>query len=311
MILRTQSVVCESWLPPNHLLFQLANIFLLLSYLSTNSIYGVLYLRSCLAIGSVFFGLWGWLVLCAADTLLWNTIFTVVNGLHIVSIVWKLHPFIRFPHDVEMVFRDLFQPLRVSRHSFKKIYLCTREIQTLKSKDVYAIEGRTPVDKLSLLLSGRVSVIRGGQTLHIIDSHQFLDSPEWFGVGSHETYQVSIIALEESRLLVWNRDKLKLTISNDNYLQSVLDNILGRDVVKKLLLVTDSMGNQQLSASERSKLIVPSQRAIDQLVKRSPINGNGLIIIFILILIRNRFDFSFIFYNRCKCELFLEFIANF
>jgi len=166
----------------------------------------------------------------------------------------------------------------VSRHAFKKIYLCTREIQTLKSKDVYAIEGRTPVDKLSLLLSGRVSIKRFGQTLHIIDSHQFLDSPEWFGVGSHETYQVSILALEESRLLVWNRDKLKLSISGDAYLQAVLDNILGKDVVKKLLLVSDSVGNQQLTAGEQTKLIVPSNRGMDQLIKRNPINGNGVCI---------------------------------
>lgn len=182
----------------------------------------------------------------------------------------------RFPHDVEMVYRNLFKPLRVSRKWFKKIYYCNREIQTLKPNDVYAIEGRTRVDRLTLLLSGRVAVSRGGQTLHIIDSHQFLDSPEWFGVGSNETYQVSIVALEESRLLVWNRDKLKLSISCQPYLQAVLDNILGKDVVKKLLLVSDSVGNQQSGAGEQTKLIVPNHRAMDQLIKRSPINGNGI-----------------------------------
>ena len=142
-----------------------------------------------------------------------------------------------------MVYRDLFKPLKVSRSSFKKIYSCTREILTLKSKDFYAVERKTTVDKLSLLLCGKVAVMQGRHNLHIIDSHQFLDSPEWFGVGSHDTYQVSIVALEESRLLIWNRDKLKLTISSDAYLQAVLDNILGKDVVKKLLLVTDTISN--------------------------------------------------------------------
>ena len=174
-----------------------------------------------------------------------------------------------------MVYRDLFKPLKVSRNAFKSIYFCTREIITLKPNDIYAFEGKTRVDRLTLLLSGRVSVLRGGQTLHIIDAHQFLDSPEWFGVGSHETYQVSIVALEESRLLVWNRDKLKLSISCKPYLQTVLDNILGKDVVKKLLLVSDSVSNQQLSAGEQSKLIVPTHRAMDQLIKRSAVNGNG------------------------------------
>ena len=184
-----------------------------------------------------------------------------------------------------MVYRDLFKPLKVSRSSFKKIYSCTREILTLKSKDFYAVERKTTVDKLSLLLCGKVAVMQGIHNLHIIDSHQFLDSPEWFGVGSHSTYQVSIVALEESRLLIWNRDKLKLTISSDPYLQAVLDNILGKDVVKKLLLVTDTISNRQISSNEHTKLIVPSHCAMDQLIKRSPSRGNNsLIAKFLLIL---------------------------
>jgi len=266
--------MCLVWKRPNHVLFQTANVFLLMAYLATNSLFGVLFLRSCLSIGCLFLSLWAWIVLCESDIIVWNVIFTAINAIHVICIVWRLHPFVRFPHDVEMVYRNLFQPLRVSRKAFKKIYFCTREIQTLKSNDIYAIEGRTRVDRLTLLLSGRVSIIRAGQTLHIIDSHQFLDSPEWFGVGSHETYQVSIVALEESRLLVWNRDKLKLSISCDPYLQTILDNILGKDVVKKLLLVSDTVSNQHTGAGERTKLILPTHRAMDLLIKRSPINGN-------------------------------------
>lgn len=59
-----------------------------------------------------------------------------------------------------------------------------------------------------------------------------------FGVGSNETMAVTIMALEESRLIVWHRDKLKLTISDDLYLQAVLDNVLGKDVVKKCISFT-------------------------------------------------------------------------
>jgi len=48
---------------------------------------------------------------------------------------------------------------------------------------------------------------------------------------------VSITAMEESRVLIWHRDKLKLTIITDQFLQAVFDHILGRDVVKKLMQV--------------------------------------------------------------------------
>lgn len=50
--------------------------------------------------------------------------------------------------------------------------------------------------------------------------------------------QVSIMAMEESRVLIWHRDKLKLSIMAEPFLQSVFDHILGRDVVKKLMQVT-------------------------------------------------------------------------
>jgi hypothetical protein len=48
---------------------------------------------------------------------------------------------------------------------------------------------------------------------------------------------VSIRASEESRVLLWHRDKLKLILLSDAFLQAVFDHILGRDVVRKLTQV--------------------------------------------------------------------------
>jgi hypothetical protein len=44
--------------------------------------------------------------------------------------------------------------------------------------------------------------------------------------------------MEEARVLLWHRDKLKLSIITDQFLQAVFDHILGRDVVKKLMQVS-------------------------------------------------------------------------
>lgn len=46
------------------------------------------------------------------------------------------------------------------------------------------------------------------------------------------------MAMEESRVLIWHRDKLRLSIINNTFLQTVFDHILGKDVVKKLMQVT-------------------------------------------------------------------------
>lgn len=105
------------------------------------------------------------------------------------------------------------------------------------------MERITQIDKLSLLLSGQVFVSCKGHVLHTIGPNKFLDSPEWFRINSDGTYQVSIMAVQESRILIWNLDKLKSFIFKEPYLQSILDNILGKDVVKKLTVVTDNYTN--------------------------------------------------------------------
>uniref|UniRef100_U5EPS9 Putative popeye domain protein n=1 Tax=Corethrella appendiculata TaxID=1370023 RepID=U5EPS9_9DIPT len=111
-------------------------------------------------------------------------------------------------------------------------------VRSLKYQEVYAQEKVTKVDSLSLVLSGKLVVSQNQKALHIVFPHQFLDSPEWFGVSTDDYFQVSIMSMEESRVLIWHRDKLKLSIMAEPFLQAVFDHILGRDVVKKLMQVT-------------------------------------------------------------------------
>ncbi|XP_015588263.1 blood vessel epicardial substance isoform X3 [Cephus cinctus] len=218
----------------NHIYFQLANAFFLLSHLAPSGIHGVLYLRCTLLVGCAFLALWGWAIACWLDAALWNALFVAINFIHVCTLLYRLRP-VKFSREVEDVYVAVFQPLRVSRHQFKKILNCMKVIRQLKYQEVYAQEKVTKVDSLSLVLSGKLVVSQNGRALHIVFPHQFLDSPEWFGVSTDEYFQVSITAMEESRILLWHRDKLKLSIITDQFLQAVFDHILGRDVVKKLM----------------------------------------------------------------------------
>jgi len=95
--------ICDGkWLPVNHLYFQLANIFLFLSYLAPNGIYGILYLRITLCVGCFFFTIWGYLVLCALDTVIWNGLFVIINFIHAICIAYSLRP-VRFSVELEQV----------------------------------------------------------------------------------------------------------------------------------------------------------------------------------------------------------------
>ncbi|XP_063995188.1 popeye domain-containing protein 3-like isoform X2 [Diachasmimorpha longicaudata] len=224
----------------NHIYFQLANAFFLLSHLAPSGIHGVLYLRCTLLVGCAFLTLWGWTISCWLDVILWNGLFVAINFVHVCALLYRLRP-VKFSREIEEVYAAVFQPLRVSRHQFKKVLICMKTIRQLKYQEVYAQEKVTKVDSLSLVLSGKLVVSQNGRALHIVFPHQFLDSPEWFGVSTDEYFQVSVTAMEESRVLLWHRDKLKLSMMSDQFLQAVFDHILGRDVVQKLIQVSETM----------------------------------------------------------------------
>jgi len=269
---------CLQWTALNHFYFQLANVFLLLSYMAGGGINGLIYLRIMLALGSVFLSIWGWLVICAFDTFLWNAVFTVINAVHALYLLFTLRP-VRFDKNVEEVYRNIFEPLKVSKQQFKKVVDCMKCIRPLKRGEHFAVEKRTKAETLSLLLSGRMIVIEKGKTLQVIAAMQFLDSPEWFGVGlsSDDIFQVSIQALEDSRVLLWHRDKLKLTLLTDAFLQAVFDHILGRDVVHKLVQMKEKIADPDRMRSDVNELYSNDEKSSLLSSPRKSVHPHGLV----------------------------------
>ncbi|XP_063534566.1 uncharacterized protein LOC134744619 isoform X3 [Cydia strobilella] len=231
---------CGKWRPINHIFFQVANVFFLLSFLAPHTPTGLIWLRVALILGCTFSGIWAWSIECHLDAVLWNSAFVAINFVYFSVHFYLMRP-IKFHKDIEEVYVALFKPLRVSRRQFRRVLRCMRNVRHLKCHELYAHEKVTKVDSLSLVLSGKLVVSQNQRALHIVFPHHFLDSPEWFGVSTDEYFQVSIMAMEESRVLVWHRDKLKLSIMSDAFLQAVFDHILGRDVVHKLMQVSETM----------------------------------------------------------------------
>ncbi|XP_037938598.1 blood vessel epicardial substance isoform X2 [Teleopsis dalmanni] len=265
---------CLNWERPHHLYFQLGNAFFFLAFLAPHGPFGMLWLRALMVIGCILMGMYGYLIVCTPDIVLWSGLFLAVNFIYLIVVLCRLRP-VRFDKEIEAVYASLFKPLRVTRHQFKKILNCMKLIRSLKYQEVYAQEKVTKVDSLSLVLSGKLVVSQNQRALHIVFPHQFLDSPEWFGVSTDDYFQVSIMAMEESRVLIWHRDKLKLSIMAEPFLQSVFDHILGRDVVKKLMQVT------QVSESIASNGFLPSGGYDDgedkpMLIMKKSVEGHGL-----------------------------------
>jgi len=226
------------WTPVHHISLQLANLCLLILFIIPTSSATVIWRLLAMSYSACMIS-FGYFVFRSLDLIAWNSAFFIVNLLYLVlrAVRWRG----KFAADIEQVYRKLFSPLRISRPQFSQVLNCKRNNRILHPGDNYAIEKITRVDSLALLLSGRLLVSQQGRPLHIILPHQFVDSPEYFGVSTDELFQVTITAMEDSKLLIWHRDKLRLTIMSDEFLRTMFDHIIGRDVVRKLIQVSDSV----------------------------------------------------------------------
>lgn len=161
------------WLPINHISFQFAHVFLCLSYLAPPGLYGLIYLRLVLAIGSALLAAWACFIICAFDTFIWNSLFLLVNAVHAVVLIISLRTVhfgpqmeqVNVPWDPQelsiktfllpQVYGDIFQPLKVSKRQFKAVAKCLTSIRLMKRGECFSVEKETKVETLSLLLSGR------------------------------------------------------------------------------------------------------------------------------------------------------------
>lgn len=224
----------------NHYYFQIANVCFCLAFLATNSIIGILYLRFILIIGCSFLLLWNWYIQCYLDAILWNIIFIAINCIYTFTLIIRLRP-IYFTHEIEEVYKRMFKPLKVTRHQFKKIATCMDSIRTFQVHEIYVKEKVDKISTLSLVISGKFVVSQNGRLLHIVLPYEFIDSAEWFSNVTNDFFQVSITSIVDSKMVIWHRDKLKLSMMSDTFLQSIFDHIIGRDVVNKLIQVSEAM----------------------------------------------------------------------
>lgn len=94
---------CLSWdRPPNHLYFQLGNALFLIAFLAPHGSHSLLCARCALVLGSILLTMWGYLIECQADVIVWNGSFLVINLVYLLTLLYRLRP-IRFDKEIEAV----------------------------------------------------------------------------------------------------------------------------------------------------------------------------------------------------------------
>ncbi|XP_048448389.1 popeye domain-containing protein 3-like, partial [Rhincodon typus] len=166
--------------------YHLANVMFTLGYMSGSGFFGLVYLFSLLGVGFFIQSLWGWVDACGVDIFMWSLLLFVFCLVQLAHIGYRLRK-VNFDEDFTNLYKAMFRPLEVPLNVYKEIVnCCDAEVTSLAREQNYAVEGKTAIDRLSLLLSGRVRVTHEQQFLHYIFPYQFLDSPEWESLRPNE-----------------------------------------------------------------------------------------------------------------------------
>lgn len=152
---RGSTFSCNDWQDAQHSLFQLANLCLIISFLTPSSFrHHAFFLRLIVSFGYLFFGLWAGLFVCMPDFIGWNLGFFTVNLIYLVYLGYKMCP-TRLGHFTEELYEHTFKPLNVDRKRFKEL-TSIGDTYLLTKGTVYATEGKTKCgNKISILLKGR------------------------------------------------------------------------------------------------------------------------------------------------------------
>ncbi|XP_058503148.1 popeye domain-containing protein 3 [Solea solea] len=239
--------LCEEWREgAEGAVFHLANIFLVFGFMGGSSFYGLLYLFTFLTLGFFCTTVWAWADPCTTDSFLWSfALFGVTLG-QVLHVAYRLRS-VSFDTDFQELYQCVFQKLGVSLSLFGKIVsCCDGVVHTLEANHCFAVEGKTAIDKLSVLLSGRVQVTVNGEFLHYIYPFQFLDSPEWDSLRPAEEgiFQVTLRADNPCRYVAWRRKKLYLLFAKHRYVAKIFALVVRNDIAEKLYSLNDRALNR-------------------------------------------------------------------
>ncbi|MBN3319319.1 POPD1 protein, partial [Atractosteus spatula] len=182
------------------------------------------------------------------NSTLWST---VIDGrpfcidwkddVEVVHVAYRLRS-VTFDKDLQDLYAFMFKKLGVSLTAYGKIVSCSEgQIHTIEKDHCYAMEGKTAIEKLSILLSGRIQVTVNGEFLHYIYPYQFLDSPEWDSLRPSEEgmFQVTLTADTHCRYVGWRRKKLYLLFAKNRYIAKVFSLLVRNDIADKLYSLSD------------------------------------------------------------------------
>lgn len=95
--------LCKNWTQsPNSLYYHITYGLFLIGFLAPANFVGWIWLRMAVVVGSLIMFYWGWFHECDQDTVIWSTLFFIVNFIYLTLALIKLRP-VKFDKEIEAV----------------------------------------------------------------------------------------------------------------------------------------------------------------------------------------------------------------
>lgn len=228
---------CGHWLESQNVTFHFAMVCFVCSFIvpCTHKWYDVS-LRTFSILGVGLLMIWDALYWCTYDVFVWGALFIFLNAIRLVYWLYESRA-VKFESEFEDVYTEIFEPFNVTRAEFKALITQNCKFVDIMPGDRYAVEGLTTTEsRVSLLISGSMSVVYKGTFLHKIKERQFIDSPEWEGTSMkrNEIFQVTIQADDPCFYMSWNREKLEYHLSIYPKVEAAFCYLRGKDAYDKV-----------------------------------------------------------------------------
>lgn len=95
--------LCKDWTQsPNSFYYHVTYGLFLVGFLAPANFVGWIWLRMAVVVGSLIMFYWGWFHECDQDTVIWSTLFFIVNFIYLTLALIKLRP-VKFDKEIEAV----------------------------------------------------------------------------------------------------------------------------------------------------------------------------------------------------------------
>lgn len=149
--------LCDGWSNNTEgAMYHLGNTILFLGYMGGSGAYGCLFIFGFLAPAFLCLTLWGWITMCGLDVFTWNLLLLLACLAQICHLLYRLHQEGIRSEELTSLYQAVYLPLGVPVQVFKEIASAfENKVVEMKAGETYAVEGKTPIDQLAFLLSGR------------------------------------------------------------------------------------------------------------------------------------------------------------